>query len=238
MEQEENTTIYNEIESIIKDNTIYHLATEMSNIDNEERKSKLLKAINKLQHVNIDDKEIVKKKREQIIENMEKQSFKKTWRRLKPFQKETKLTEYLGELYKNQVTNDKITGFIKKGLTDGYFKNDVTYDDTLCTITSIKETICVKDDTLIFQNEIPKDESDDDSSNSETNETISDGETTEEDTKTKDKTVKVPKKTESDKNKVKAKAQTNAKAKSKSTVDEKTKKTSNRQTKKQSVNKK
>jgi predicted RND superfamily exporter protein len=162
-----DNNIYNEIENLIKDNISYRFKLEKNdpNIQDPKRLEILEKIINNLEVKNeikkdkdikeetedIKNKDIKpKNKIENMFDNIEKEIYKQTWNRIKPYYREKKIIEYIEDTYKKYTEKDmeNIKNFIKEKINEGFFKTQksVNYDNKLGKIIAINDLDISKKD--------------------------------------------------------------------------------------------
>lgn len=131
-----NTTVLNDIESIVKDNYIYRFKNELLNCIDEDRKKDLKNIIAGFSIQKIEKKE---NKLDDYLKTIHDAAYKKNWSRLTDFHKKEKLIEYVKNLNLEKEESEKL----QKKLLNKLSKNEISlkeveYDSTNGYIISIK----------------------------------------------------------------------------------------------------
>lgn len=148
-----NTSVQNEIDSIIKSNILCRFGLELTNTQDSERKKQITQILSNYNNIKNDD-ELIKEKREKMFEDIDKNVYKQKWSKLQSFHKETKLTEYVNATYNNHPNKEKILNFLLNELKNEKFKNEkiINYDPKNSKITNIIN-LEVTDDIIGFSKE-------------------------------------------------------------------------------------
>ncbi len=131
-----NTTVLNDIESIIKENYIYRFKNELSNCIDEDRKKDLK---NIIAGFSIQKTEKKENKLDDYLKTIQDAAYKKNWSRLTDFHKKEKIIEYVKKLNLEKEESEKL----QKKLLNKLSKNEISlkeveYDSTNGCIISIK----------------------------------------------------------------------------------------------------
>lgn len=138
MAEYQNNSIINEIESIIRDNRIFQYTAELSNTNDPQKKDKLIKIIQELKvTTEQENNDTTRKKKEQLIENIENHIYKQPWNKLKDFQRELKLMEFIEEKYNNHKNKNNLIILLKKEINNLKTNKSVKYNSEQMKIDSI-----------------------------------------------------------------------------------------------------
>lgn len=114
------------IESIIRENKIFALTSELDDTVDENRQMQLEAMINNLQGECVEKKTSMETFNDHL-DKVDELMYKRTWGRLQSFQKEEKIKEYVN----NKFPNDPNCNLFVKQLIEGYTDlktKDIVYD--------------------------------------------------------------------------------------------------------------
>ena len=141
-----NNDIKNDIEMIIRDNKIYRYLSQIQYAENDEQE-KIKKILSNLQK----NKPEVTNPREELdnfIKTIGENQYKKSWNKLRDFQKKDRLNNYINSINIDNENKD----LLLQMLNDKKLKSSkiVDYDTTLSKINSIK-CLKLKDDMYVVE---------------------------------------------------------------------------------------
>ena len=141
-----NNDIKNDIEMIIRDNKIYRYLSQIQYAESDEQE-KIKKILSNLQK----NKPEVANPREELdnfIKTIGENQYKKSWNKLRDFQKKDRLNNYINSINIDNENKD----LLLQMLNDKKLKSSkiVDYDTTLSKINSIK-CLKLKDDMYVVE---------------------------------------------------------------------------------------
>ena len=96
-----HTSIKKNIGDTIKDNKIFRFVTQLQYCTNKDDKEKIQRILQKLQTVESEYNENPTHKLDEFIKTLDEYQYKKSWNKLRDFQKKNRLEEYM-----NRITLD------------------------------------------------------------------------------------------------------------------------------------
>lgn len=130
-----NTTVLNDIESIIKDNYVQRFKNELKTCLDESRKKDLKTILASFTVPKVEKKE---NKLDDYLKTIQDAAYKKNWSRLTDFHKKEKILEYVKNMNLSKEESEKI----QKKLLNKLYKNEISlkevdYDSSNGVIISI-----------------------------------------------------------------------------------------------------
>jgi hypothetical protein len=148
----ENSTICNEIEDQIKNNQIYRFASELSHTTENDRKQALKTITNNLQKKPVDPTDNARNKLTKMFSDVDIELLKRPWNKIPDLHKESKITEYVNDKYKDNENKTDILTLLLEVLGKGQLKTikQVEYDRKQSKITNIPHLIENEDGSFSY----------------------------------------------------------------------------------------
>jgi hypothetical protein len=135
----ETETIGKEIEILVKDNMRFRFQLELSKTSDNGRKDTIGKILNNLDNKNTASEVDTMNKKNKIFDDLDKRIYSQPWTKLKSFQKETKIKDYVNEKFNSYVGKDQVLNLLMSALEKKELNktSDVEYDTTNMKIINI-----------------------------------------------------------------------------------------------------
>lgn len=136
---EQQDTIYNQLQEIIKNNIVERFTLQYNNENNNNDKEKINQILNKYNKKLITNDQLLQNKIDEMFQNVDNSIYSQNWNKLKEHQKEFKINEFVNKSTLNDIKKNELKKILINKLQNKKLNNNlITYDNKITSITKIK----------------------------------------------------------------------------------------------------